>query len=194
MVFGGGGGASLGAFPFLLVCCLFLFLLTSFTVQYDAGPVPGIVLVSLQSIIQIIYLNDRGKWTWQKLIQTTLQRNSSIERWRGKIEGRTDKWKEGRRTDKWRETERGGLGLACRQACSVRAIEDKVVQGLLSCLMSYSGGVLMGWGALRVGLRGSLWSACVSCSCVGMWCLLPVTHQNAVCVCLCVSSANGLVL
>lgn len=74
------------AFPLLLVCWLFLFLLTSVTVRCGAESVPGVVPISLQAIIQIIYLNDRNKQTWQKLIQTTLHRDSSTERWRGKIE------------------------------------------------------------------------------------------------------------
>lgn len=65
---------------------------------------------------------------------------------------------------------RGGLGLACGQACSVRAIENKVIQGLVSCLMGCSGG----------GVGRSFWSSCVSCSCVSIRCPLLITHQNAV--------------
>lgn len=50
-------------FFFLLVCWLFLFRLTSVALQYGTGSVLGIVPMSLQSIIQIIYLNDRNKRT-----------------------------------------------------------------------------------------------------------------------------------
>lgn len=43
--------------------------------------------------------------------------------------------------EKERETKKDRwAGLGMRTACSVRAIEDKVVQGLLSCLMGYSRG------------------------------------------------------
>lgn len=50
----------------------------------------------------------------------------------------------GRNVERKRKAKRGGPGLAHRQACSVRAMEDKVVQGLVSCLIGCSGGFLMG--------------------------------------------------
>lgn len=85
------------AIPFFLVCCLFF---SSFSINLGyctirmQGPVPG--LEGLQSIIWIVYLIDRNKLTWQQLIQTTSQGDGSEGRWRGEIEGRTDKWKWGR--------------------------------------------------------------------------------------------------
>lgn len=43
-----------------------------------------------------------------------------------------------------RVLEREGLAEhSIRQACSVRVIEDKVIQGFPSCLVGYTGGVLM---------------------------------------------------
>lgn len=44
--------------------------------------------------------------------------------------------------ERGRERERWA-GLGIKQAPSLRIIEDKGVQGLLSCLMGYSGGYLM---------------------------------------------------
>lgn len=75
--------------------CLLAFLFPSTQVTIHYGAVTGIVPIRLQSIIQIIYLNDRNKRTWQQLIQTTLHRDSITERWT--IEGRTDKWKRRKR-------------------------------------------------------------------------------------------------
>lgn len=134
------------AIPFFLVCCLFF---SSFSINLGyctirmQGPVPG--LEGLQSIIWIVYLIDRNKLTWQQLIQTTSQGDGSEGRWRGEIEGRTDKWKWGRERER---EKRGGPGLARRQACSVRGIQDKVVQGLMSCLTGSSGGFVIGWEAV----------------------------------------------
>ena len=74
-----------------------------------------------------------------------------------------------------------------RTACSVRAIEDKVFQGLLLCFMGYGGG----------GCMGSFCSAYHIVVYVCMQCPLPVTHQKALCVHMhslaYISSANGLV-
>lgn len=41
----------------------------------------------------------------------------------------------GRDVETERQKEREGAGLGMRTVCSVRAIEDKVIQGLLSCLV-----------------------------------------------------------
>ena len=150
----GVGGCVCGAvcaFPFF--ACLLPFFFSSFSINLSyctirmQGPVAGIE--GLQSIILIVYLNDRNKLTWQQLIQTTSHGDGSEGRWRGEIEGRTDKWKGGREGN-----ERGGPGLARRPARSVRAIQDKVVQGLMSCLTGSSGGFVIGWEAVCVCVCG----------------------------------------
>lgn len=156
-----------------LVCvslfCLFVGFffspLTHVTVQYGAGSVPGIVHpVSPQSIIQIIYLNDGNKRTWQQLIQTTLHRDSSTERWRGKIEGRADKW---------REREVGWAWHADSVFC-----ESYRGQGRSRSPVMLDG---LQWGVSDA--VKSFWSACMQ---LCMHACLKVTHQNAVCVCTCI--------
>lgn len=56
---------------------------------------------------------------------------------------------------------RGGLGLACGQRV-LWELEDKVVQGLLLCLMGYSGMVF------------TIYMSS---------CCLAVMHQNTICIC-----------